>query len=194
MAEERMNSRIRRRLQRMARAAAPWLLAAGSAACEAARDEPNAEARPADAPAAQEPRLLGAADGIVAFLQGSVPLDTSLLADTVTLYVAPEGGGESRPVPRGELGEPARWRVGTYPFAPPPGATEVERRAGRHFNCREYDLATRYPELARLPHVGVRLAPPGSASCLQVWNLTLVFAADSARPALVAAVYDQWEW
>lgn len=189
-----MNPRIRRRLQRTARACAPWLLAAGVAACEAARDEPGAEAPAADASPVEDPGLLAAADSIVAFLRGDVPLDTSLLADTVTLYVAPEGGGESRSVPRGELREPVRWRVGAYPLGPPPGATEVERRAGRHFNCREYDLATRYPELARLPHVGVRLAPPGSESCLQVWNLTLVFAADSARPALVAAVYDQWEW
>jgi hypothetical protein len=190
---ERMNSRTLRRLQRTARAFAPWLVAAG-AACEAARDEPNAEARPADAPAAQDPRLIAAADSIVAFLRGGVPLDTSLLADSVTLYVAPEGGGASRPAPRHALRERAAWQVGEYRLVPPPEATAVERRAGRHFNCRESDLATRYPELARLPHVGVRLAPPGSTSCLQVWNLTLVFAAEGVRPALVAAVYDQWEW
>jgi hypothetical protein len=38
------------------------------------------------------------------------------------------------------------------------------------------------------------LRPPGSTSCLQTWNLTLVFEPGSDPPLLVVAVSDQWEW
>jgi hypothetical protein len=55
-------------------------------------------------------------------------------------------------------------------------------------------LASVAPELEGLPHVGTLLRPPDATSCLQSWNLTLVFAPDSDLPTLIAAVYDQWEW
>lgn len=65
-------------------------------------------------------------------------------------------------------------------------------RVGRHLKCREYALSSVYPELARLPHVGIMLA--FGAGCLQAHNFTLVFDPDAQPPTLVAAVYDQWEW
>ncbi len=61
-------------------------------------------------------------------------------------------------------------------------------------NCAEYPLSSRFPELARLPHVGTKLEPGDASSCLQTWNLTLVFDPNQRPPTLVAAVYDQWEW
>jgi hypothetical protein len=67
-------------------------------------------------------------------------------------------------------------------------------RVGRHFNCLEYPLSSRYPELARLPHVGARLEPADAGSCLQSWNLTFVYDAGPRPPVLVAVVRDQWEW
>jgi hypothetical protein len=42
--------------------------------------------------------------------------------------------------------------------------------------------------------VGTKLEPPDFSSCLQSWNLTLMFVADETSPTLLAAVYDQWEW
>lgn len=138
-----------------------------------------------------------AAMDIVAFLQRNSRLDTLALADTVTLYVSPEGGGGRSTFKRSELREPSSWIVVSGPrsfsLVPPVGNTKLTTRPGKHLNCREYDLRSRYPELARFPHVGARLDPEQTASCLQTWNLTLVF--DSAvEPRLIAAVYDQWEW
>jgi hypothetical protein len=120
------------------------------------------------------------------------------LADSVTLYLSPEGGGTRRAFAREQLRDPSSWRVASgghaYAFAPPAGVTRLTARAGRHFNCREYPLSSRFPDLARLPHVGVKLEPERTESCLQTWNVTFVFD-PAARPArLVAAVYDQWEW
>jgi hypothetical protein len=59
----------------------------------------------------------------------------------------------------------------------------------------EYDLSSLYPELATLPHVGTMLTrAKANESCLQTWNLTLVFDSGATPPTLVAVVYDQWEW
>jgi hypothetical protein len=60
-------------------------------------------------------------------------------------------------------------------------------------NCREYPLSSIHEELARYPHVGIRLAY-GTDSCLQSRNFTLVFDPNEKPPTLIAAVYDQWEW
>ncbi|HEX2188313.1 MAG TPA: hypothetical protein VHG51_05410 [Longimicrobiaceae bacterium] len=144
--------------------------------------------------------LARAAEDVVGFLRGQVAFDRIRLADTVVLYVAPEGGGARAALPRERLRDPAGWTVrsggsGTaYSFAPPAGATELTTRPGRHLNCMEHPLASRFAELARLPHVGTRLQPPGAASCLQSWNLTLVFDPDLRPPTLVAVVHDRWEW
>jgi hypothetical protein len=77
---------------------------------------------------------------------------------------------------------------------PPHRLTKLTVKEGRHFNCLEYPLASRFPELAKLPHVGVKLEPDTARSCLQSWNATFVFDASAQSPRLVAAVYDQWEW
>ncbi|MEO7647296.1 MAG: hypothetical protein ABIV11_03535 [Gemmatimonadaceae bacterium] len=135
---------------------------------------------------------------VVAFLSGAendfLQRD---LADTVMLYVSPEGGGARAAFHRDDLRHPSSWKITSgkrsQAFAPPPGNRKLTTKVGRHFNCREYELSSRYPDLSRLPHVGTKLEPENPASCLQTWNLTLVF--DSAQqPRLVAAVYDQWEW
>jgi hypothetical protein len=72
--------------------------------------------------------------------------------------------------------------------------TRMTTRPGRHFNCHEYPLGSRFPHLATLPHVGVKLEPDRPASCLESWNATFVFDTSAGRPQLIAAVYDQWEW
>lgn len=134
---------------------------------------------------------------IVAFLQGKRPFDGIRLADTVVLYLSPEGGGTRAVFARDSLRTPARWTVksdrGTYSFVPPPW-TRMTTRPGRHFNCHEYPLASRFLDLAMRPHVGVKLEPERPASCLQSWNTTFVFDTTAGRPRLTAAVYDQWEW
>jgi hypothetical protein len=134
---------------------------------------------------------------VVRFLQGRVPFDSIALADSVTLHVAPEGGGGTAAYSRDELRDPASWTVvsdgRTFSLAPPAGSATLTTKTSRHFNCMEYDLASRSADLARLPHVGARLQSGEATSCLGSWNLTLVF--DSMeRPRLVAALYDQWEW
>ncbi|HMG19522.1 MAG TPA: hypothetical protein VK573_12410 [Gemmatimonadales bacterium] len=142
--------------------------------------------------------LDAAANDVVAFLRGQVGFDRIRLADTVVLYVSPEGGGARAAFKREQLRHPSNWVVRsgrpTYVFAPRPGLAKVTTRVGRHFNCLEYPLSSRFAELARLPHVGVKLEPERAASCLQSWNVTLVFDATARPPHLVAAVYDQWEW
>lgn len=145
-------------------------------------------------PPPHEEHLIEATERLVSFLRGVSPFESSLFADSVTLYVAPEGGGGSRRVAGPELRSLSVWRVGDHRLTPPPEATKLTRRAGRHFNCLEYPLASRYEALAARPHVGTKLEPPGYGSCLQSWNMTFVFAADSSRPVLTAVVYDQWEW
>jgi hypothetical protein len=140
-----------------------------------------------------------AAKDIVGFLRGDVGFDSIRLADTVTLYLSPEGGGTRVAFTREQLRAPSNWvlhsGLGTYSFVPPQRLTKLTAKAGRHFNCGEYPLASRFRELATLPHVGVALDPDDRTSCLQTWNATFVFDDSGAQPPrLVAAVYDQWEW
>jgi hypothetical protein len=141
--------------------------------------------------------LDSAAKEIVAFLQGKRPFDGIPLADTVVLYLSPEGGGTRAAFTRESLRTPASWSVQSngqrYSFVPPPW-TRMTTRPGRHFNCAEYSLASRFVSLAVRPHVGVKLEPDRPASCLESWNATFVFDTAAGRPQLIAAVYDQWEW
>lgn len=147
--------------------------------------------------AAAEPDIEAAARHVIAFLQEKEPFDSGRLSDSVALYVAPEGGGGRAVYAREALRLPASWTVTsgqrTYSLTPPAENDSLTLKAGRHFNCREYDLTSRYPELASQAHVGTRLMPAGQRSCLQSWNLTLVFESTAER-RLTAAVYDQWEW
>ena len=83
---------------------------------------------------------------------------------------------------------------GTYSFVPPRRLTKLTVREGRHFNCLEYSLGSRFPELATVSHVGVKLEPDKLTSCLETWNATFIFDWSTGRPRVVAAVYDQWEW
>jgi hypothetical protein len=140
---------------------------------------------------------------VVAFLRGEVGFDRIRVADTVTLYLAPEAGGAPRTVTRAMLRDPPNWMIRGpsvrpgrqgigYSFVPPKGEAELTTRVGRHMNCREYPLSSRNGELAWFPHVGVMLAY--GTGCLQTRNLTLVFDPNEKPPTLIAAVYDQWEW
>jgi hypothetical protein len=149
--------------------------------------------------------LVTAASELVGFLRGEVPFARIRLADTVTLQLSPEAGGARRAVAREMLRHPSNWSVRSrpqaramrYSFAPHQDLTVLTTRVGRHLKCMEYDLASRSPELAALPHVGTMLSPAATdylPSCLQTWNLTLVFDSAAKPPTLVAAVYDQWEW
>ena len=131
---------------------------------------------------------------LLAFLRGDEPLREDALADSVTLHIAPEGGGGMRKLAGRELRSPAAWRVGSHSLVPPAGLDDIRVTPGLHSNCQPVALATRYPELAHFPHVGVRLARDEAASCLQTWNVTFVFNEDAVAPRLTAAVYDQWEW
>ena len=160
-----------------------------------------APASPATSPA-RRAALEDAARQVVRFLSGRSTLDTLALADTVELHLPPEGAGTttgaSVKLARSALRERDAWMVRadrrSFSFVPPHGLTRTTARAGTHFNCREVPLASRAPALASRPHVGVRLEPPESKSCLDGWNATFVFDTAGAHPRLVAALYDQWEW
>lgn len=161
----------------------------------------SARATPADQPSSgvfSDPELEKAATDIVAFLQTGDGFDNLRIADTVVLYVTPEGGGGRSTIKREQLRDRSRWEVRSgqqrYAIAPPRRMPIMRTKVGRHINCMDYDLATRYPDLARLPHVGVKLEPDSASSCLQSWNVTFVFDANARPPRLMAAVYDQWEW
>jgi hypothetical protein len=138
-----------------------------------------------------------AARRIVDFLRGKASFDQINLSDTVTLLVTPEGGGGQAAFARQQLRDPSAWRVRSgshvYSLAPPTGMTKLTTKVGSHFSCSEQSLATRFPRLAKLPHVGTLLEPANRSSCLQTWNVTFVFDT-STHPRLMAAVYDQWEW
>ncbi|HUE84440.1 MAG TPA: hypothetical protein VMO26_00015 [Vicinamibacterales bacterium] len=131
---------------------------------------------------------------LLEFLRGTAPLREGLLADTVALYIAPDGGGEKVSMAASVLGSPSAWRVASYSLTPPEDYGHATITPGLHFNCQPVNLETLYPELARFPHVGVRLAIDEGATCLQTWNLTFVFNEDAEAPRLTAVVYDQWEW
>lgn len=132
------------------------------------------------------------------FLSGHGRFGELDLADTVDLYVAPDGGGGRARIPREQLRDPKAWQVESggqiRTFVPPGLRTRVVTAPGRYMNCRPSDIATRFPHLASTPHVGVRLEPPRVRSCLETWNATFLFDTAAGRARLVGAIYDQWEW
>jgi hypothetical protein len=136
---------------------------------------------------------------VLRFLRREIEFDSIRLADTVSLYLGREEGSTRRVVARHVLRDRTNWHVRspslrhTYSFVPPSGSAELTTSVGRHRNCADYPLSATFPELARLPHVGTTLRY-GTLSCLQTWNLTLVFDAETQPPELAAAVYDQPEW
>jgi hypothetical protein len=177
----------------------------GRVASDSAAADSGQRAATRDVPTPQQPAAVDsaaldtAARRIVGFLRGQLPFDSIRVADTVTLYVSPEGGGARTTVTREQLRDRTSWRVrgpGGSPvaLAVPAALTKLTTRVGRHIKCMEYQLSSTFPELARLPHVGTKVEPAGSSSCLQTRNLTLLFDPNRAPPTLVAAVYDQWEW
>lgn len=131
---------------------------------------------------------------LVQFLRGGSGLEPALLADTITLQIAPEGGGQQRRVSKEELQERTQWRVGSRSLLPPSDLTDLTTAAGLHFNCFPVPLESQAPDFGSRPHVGARLASPENATCLQTWNATFVFDDDPISPSLVAVIYDQWEW
>jgi hypothetical protein len=143
--------------------------------------------------------LVEAATAIVRFLRGEVAFDRIRLADTVALYLGREEGGTQSNVPREMLRDRSNWNVRseplrhTYSFVPPKRSAELTTHVGRHLNCLDYALSSTFPDLGRFPHVGTTLKY-GADSCLQTWNLTLVFEPHERPPMLIAAVYDQHEW
>lgn len=152
-----------------------------------------------EAASVNEERFVAAAGAVIEFLRGRAEFDALNLSDTVTFYMAPEGGGGTEKVPAADLRERTAWRIRggggqAHALVPPEGMSRLETRFGRHMKCFEYALADEFPELARHPHVGTRLEPADMTSCLQSWNLTLVFQAETLPPRLTAVVYDQWEW
>ena len=158
----------------------------------------------ADAPRRHEPprsisaaTLDSSARRVVEFLRGKALFEQIDLSDTVTLSVSPEGGGGRASFARDELRNPSAWRVRsgdhTFSFVPPAGLTKLTTRLGRHFNCKEEALASKFPRFAQLPHVGTILEPENATSCLETWNVTFVFDR-GIRPRVIAALYDQWEW
>lgn len=149
---------------------------------------------PAGATAHEYAYLEDEVQHLLEFLRGNAPLRERVLADTVTLYITPEGGGERVSIAAAALASPSAWRVASHSLAPPEDYGHLSITPGLHWNCQPMSLEARYPELARFPHVGVRLAPDAAASCLQTWNLTFVFNEDAEAPRLTAVVYDQWEW
>ena len=157
----------------------------------------------APAPSAEQRAALErAADDVVSFLAGDARFETLAIADTVELHLAPEGAGTSGTASvrlgRDALRARDAWKIDaggrSFSFVPPARLTKRTVRAGTHFDCREIPLASRAPALAARPHVGVRLEPADPKSCLETWNATFVFDTSAARPRLVAALYDQWEW
>jgi hypothetical protein len=151
---------------------------------------------PAPAPAAAEP-LDSATRAILAFLRREKAFSTIELADSVDLYVGRDAGGTRTRYARMDLQRPSLWVArssrGNYRLVPPSSHPVTTMKRGAHFICNERKLSESFPELARKPHVGVLLEPEFRESCAQAWNVTFVFD-DAARPRLVAAVYDQFEW
>ena len=137
------------------------------------------------------------AEIIVSFLYGDADSTLMSLADSVDLYVAPEGGGAHVRRSREDLFRRDMWYVRAagrvYSFIPPGRFQNMESFIGRHVNCRPADLRIKLPGPADRPHVGVLLSNP-DAGCLETWNATFIFDTASGTPLLVGALYDQWEW
>ena len=151
---------------------------------------------PERAPQPRTAELERSARRIVMFLQGEGSIDDLPMADTVTLHLARLA---QRTVASRDLGELANWKVSlssgdSYSFVPRKGLSDLKTRVGRHFNCLEYELSSIVPELAEMPHVGTMLNPSTPDSCLQSWNMTMVFDPQKKPPTLVAVVHDRWEW
>lgn len=138
--------------------------------------------------------LVDETEQLVAFLRGMGTLNTGLLNDSIVLYLAPDGGGKQRAMTLEQLKERSAWQLDNYSFVPPDGMKELTIQPGLHFNCKPMLLSNKFPELAKKPHVGARLAVSEEAGCLQTWNLTFVFNENPTTPHLIAVVYDQWEW
>jgi hypothetical protein len=150
------------------------------------------------APANPDERLAQSASDVARFLTGYTPFNKLSLADSVDLYIAPDGGGGHARIAREQLRDPQAWQVESdtarHTFVPRGLRTRIITDVGHYMNCQPSSLATRFPKLASLPHVGVRLEPPRVKSCLETWNATFVFDTTGGKPRLVAAIYDQWEW
>lgn len=194
---ERLDSRCLRSQTALAAIALVLTSCGGGASNRAAT---SASSTPATTEVNDPDGLTTAATRVIAFLQGRLPFDSIRVADTVALYISPEGGGSRANVSRGNLAHAANWKIASasngknYSLVPPKGLTKLTTRVGRHFNCLEYPLSSRFETLSQLPHVGTKLEPDSASTCLQTWNLTLVFDRQKVPPTLVAAVYDQWEW
>ena len=151
-------------------------------------------------PDSQAAVLRETATNIIGFLRGTVPFERIALADSVQLLLSPNGGGGRNVVSRTSLRNLSNWKIRSadnlhdYRLTPPTGMSKLTTQVGKHLNCMEQPLSSSFADLARFPHVGTRLEPPGATSCMQSWNLTLVFDSIKPKPALIAAVYDQWEW
>lgn len=165
----------------------------------------TSEVSPASTPAPTgvhtEAELEEAAREIVSFLRGRSQLSSfrhTRFAQTVTLVLAPEGGGDQSEKGRDKLADIVNWKVHSesldadYRFAPPDGNADVDVSVGRHRNCLEYEMSSRAEDFSDLPHVGVTLRY--GDGCLQTWNLSFVFDPSRRPPTLIAVVYDQWEW
>jgi hypothetical protein len=155
--------------------------------------------RPAASDDASTNSIETAASNVARFLTGHTRFSDIDLADSVDLYIAPEGGGGHARLAREHLSDPKAWKVASAPapersFVPNGLRTRVITEVGKYMNCQPSPIGTRFPQLAKLPHVGVRLEPPRVKSCLQTWNATFFFDTTAGRPRLVAAVYDQFEW
>ena len=152
-----------------------------------------AEKRPPD-----EVRLEKAASLAARFLAGYESFATLDLADSVDLYVAPDGGGGQARFAREQLRDPQAWRVKSgrvdQSFLPHGIRTRLVASVGHYMNCTPSELKTRFPALAAHPHVGVKLEPANAKSCLESWNATFVYDTTGGRARLIAAIYDQWEW
>ena len=197
---------LRRHLHRWAAVVAVMVLPFVVAGCGTRRQltspptgSPSPSATPMEVHSAGG--LTNAATTIVAFLQGTASFEQIHVADKVSLYLSPEGGGTRRELSRDMLRDRFDWKVRSeafdhaYAFVPPDGDWELTTRVGRHLNCSyDYALETRVEHLAALPHVGTTLYPRNGDSCLQSWNLTFVFDPEVRPPTLVAVIYDQWEW
>jgi hypothetical protein len=160
-------------------------------------NSPPPETKSTTAEVASGATIRDAAETIASFLYADAEADAIALADSVDLFIAPEGGGAHARRSRADLLVRDNWSVGSgnavHSFVPGGKYAKMTSFVGKHVNCVPGELRAKLPELSARPHVGVLLANPGQG-CLASWNATFVFDTSRARPALIAALYDQWEW